>query len=121
MVAALSNHQIAAVNSVNQPMFPVDPTRPPAGIVTTQRFRLAGALKRVSLAFGNQAVYLCQRHFIPLLPKDILIKRIFQEEYVHSSAIASSCAKVFTIPASPDFQDRMALSNAALLAGLAVR
>ena len=102
-------------------MLSVYAPRPPAGIVASQGFRLAGAVKRVALAFGDQAVDLGQDIAIKPLPFDILGKGIGLKHDVQSRAIASSSSIVLTMPGSPAFRLRMASSSAALLAGEAVR
>jgi hypothetical protein len=60
MIPALRDLQrlriATAAHPVHQPMFAIDPARPPAGQVAAERPGLAGAGKRVTLAFLDQRI-----------------------------------------------------------------
>lgn len=84
MIAALEDNQRLTLHPIDQPMFAVDAAGPEAGIVATERFGFARALEWVAPTFADQAVKLSQHGAVTLLPVDVLLERVGEEEDLHS-------------------------------------
>ena len=68
MIPALRHLQRLLValadDAIHQPVFLIDPPRPPARQIAAQRFGLAGALERVAAAFFDQGVEFFEQLFV---------------------------------------------------------
>jgi hypothetical protein len=104
MISALRDEQTAIFHTVDQPVFPVDPPRPPPGIVPAQRLGFPRAIKGMPPAFLDQPIDLPDDRLVALLPFDILVERVGQKDTVHSRSIARSSSIVFTMPGLPSLK-----------------
>ena len=94
MIPTLRNLQrlsiAAARHAVHQPVFMVDPARPPARQVAAEGFGFAGALERIASTFLDQRVQLVHDLGVVILPVTIVLPSRRPEGYVHGNDIASA-------------------------------
>lgn len=121
VISALGDFQTAFHHAIHQPVFAIDAAGPPPGIIAAKGFRLAQAFEGMPTALFYQPIDLGEYGFVALLPTDILLESTGQKDDVHSRSIASNSSIVLDTTPSPAFNGLIALSRAALFAGLAVR
>src|SRR4051812_27295279 len=114
MVPALRHFQrlrlALAADPIDQPLLPVDPTRPPAGEIAAQRLGLARPAEGVAHAFLEERVEPGEHLRIFGLPVEIVLPGGPPEDQLHGSISACSSP-------SPASSPRTASSNRAAFAG----
>ena len=115
MIAALSDFQrlriAAAFDAIKQSMLSIDPPRPIARKISTERLWLPDSGERVALAFSNERIDASRNLGVRRLPVKIILPSIFVEHHSHGSM--SSCSTP-----SPASNLLIAVSNRSAFFGL---
>lgn len=84
MIATLGDEQLIFLDSINQPMLPIQAARPPARELPFERLRLAGPVKRGARTFLDETVQAGKQLAIMLLPIEVVVPSLFMEDDLHS-------------------------------------
>ena len=115
VVPALENLDAAVLNFINQPVFLVNFTAPPASQIPLQGLRMANSLVPVAVNIGNQCIELPERPFILGLPIQILFLGIICPYFIHYYTSIKSCFVNLSFPSS---SSRLSSSKWRILASL---
>lgn len=78
------NDDCAVFFFIDDSVFLINPSAPPAGKIAGQRFRLADAAEPVSLDVSDKCVDPFQSFFVLILPVDVIIPRTVIPQQFHA-------------------------------------